>query len=297
MSLLKIEPPAPVRSLAELFALALAIEEEAAARYAALAEEMLALHLPEVATVFRKLAEEERHHATYVGAWSSDVTGTLPDQAWIRWRPPETFDEDEARQIASSRLASAYRALSMAVRNEERAFALWTYISAQAEAPEIRQAAEQMAREELGHAALLRSERRRAFHVERSRGGMAAGRAAPLRRAFLAEQLLTQMMSAPASEPSPSALGVTERQAIAVEAKAMAGTVAGLMAAEAEVVPTVGCGVATEEAPLRLAEQALEAYLDAADAASDEDLLRQLQSLAKRAIARIALMRGLAEAG
>ena len=55
----------------------------------------------------------------------------------------------------------------MAVRNEERAFAFWSYVAAHAEAPEIRQAAETMAHEELGHVATLRRERRRAFHAER----------------------------------------------------------------------------------------------------------------------------------
>ena len=59
-----------------------------------------------------------------------------------------------------------YRALSMAVRNEERAFAFWSYVAGFAEDPEIKKSAESMAREELGHVATLRKERRRAYHSE-----------------------------------------------------------------------------------------------------------------------------------
>jgi rubrerythrin len=55
----------------------------------------------------------------------------------------------------------------MAVRNEERAFTLWSYIAAQAEEKEIQPAAERMAHEELGHAWLLRRARRAAYRAER----------------------------------------------------------------------------------------------------------------------------------
>ena len=68
---------------------------------------------------------------------------------------------------AHPRLLSAYRALSMAVRNEERAFAFWSYVAAHAGDADIRHAAETMAHEELGHVATLRRERRSAFHAER----------------------------------------------------------------------------------------------------------------------------------
>src|SRR5690349_10535760 len=130
MPLLNAEPPAAVRSLEELFALAHAMEEDAAARYQDLAETMEAHGLGRVAGVCRMLATEERGHAGRVEAWSRTAVGVPPDPARIRWEPPETFDTEEARQIAASPLATAYRALCMAVHNEERAFALWSYIAA-----------------------------------------------------------------------------------------------------------------------------------------------------------------------
>lgn len=171
MPLLRSEPPAPVRSLGELFALAEALEVEAASRYADLAGQMRAAGLASVADVFQHLAAEERGHAAQVIEWSRAELGVAPDVALIRWQPPETFDEEEARTIASSRLASAYRALSMAVRNEERAFLFWTYVAAQTDQDRLREAAEQMAREELDHIARLRRERRQAFHLARAAAG------------------------------------------------------------------------------------------------------------------------------
>jgi rubrerythrin len=319
MSLLKTEPPAPVRSLDELFAIAGALETEAAARYAELAGRMEAQGLPRVAEVFRRLEAEERGHAGQVEGWARTATGAPPDPALIRWRPPETFDEEEARGLASSRLASAYRALSMAVRNEERAFALWTYIAAQAEDPAIREAAERMAGEELRHAALLRRERRRAFHAERGRGredGEPSAAAAPRRpppaqEAAAIERALAALLADLGGEArAPSAQHVPELRRLAAEAAAMAEEALAVAEAGARTPPAEGTAQPRhgdrslsppgDEAPrdlsgaLRLAERAVEGYLDAAEAAREEEAMRRVQSLAERGIARIALLRRIA---
>lgn len=317
MSLLRTEPPAPVRSLDELFALAQALEAEAAARYAELAQQMRAAGLPSVAAVFEHLAEEERGHADQVAAWSLADTGAAPDPTRIRWRPPETFDEEEARTIASSRLASAYRALSMAVRNEERAFALWTYVAAQAEDPAIRQAAERMAAEELGHAALLRRERRRAFHAERGpRAAAAAPRVRPAQEAARLEQTLAGLLSALAQGGgAPAEQHAADLRRLAQQAVGMADEARAVAEAEAEAraadtgVPAAATARRAAPAPaeveapeglpgaLRLGERAVEDYLEAAEAARDEDAMQRLQSLAERAISRIVLLRRMAGLG
>ena len=104
-----------------------------------------------------------------VARWSQSRRGKAPDPALVRWEAPETFDTETAAEIRTSRLMTPYRALSMAVRNEERAFAFWSYVAGFAEDPEIKKAAEAMAREELGHVATLRKERRRAYHSEHDR--------------------------------------------------------------------------------------------------------------------------------
>lgn len=90
----------------------------------------------------------------------------MPDPALVRWEAPETFDADSASEIRTSRLMTPYLALSMAVRNEERAFAFWSCLAALSDDAEIKKVAEAMAREELGHVSILRKERRRAYHRE-----------------------------------------------------------------------------------------------------------------------------------
>jgi rubrerythrin len=305
MSLLRNEPPAPMRTLDEFFAVAHALEEEASARYAVLADQMRILDLPDVAAVFERLAVEERGHADKVEGWAGSVIGAAPDPAWIRWQPPETFDEEEARAMATSSLASAYRALSMAVRNEERAFALWTYIAAQAEDSAIQAAAERMAGEELHHAALLRRERRRAFHAERrhrdATTAPATQRLPPAEETARIEQALGALLSALA-EGDAAADQASELRRLAAEALEMASAAvtedSGVAAHRRDDVPQLE-GDAPDGLPkaLRLGERAVEAYLDAGDAAQEEAEMRRFQSLAERSIARLALLRRMAGDG
>ncbi len=141
-SLLKSEPAGVLRSLDELFALANAMEQEAANKYAELAEEMRRQNRSELASVFADLEAAEREHVDSVTAWSQSRRGKAPDPALVRWEAPETFDADTTAEIKSSRRMTPYRALSMAVRNEERAFAFWSYVAGFAEDPEIKKSAE-----------------------------------------------------------------------------------------------------------------------------------------------------------
>ena len=170
-SLLMSEPAGTLESLDELFALANAMEMEAANRYSALARDMKRQNKGDLAEVFAQLAAAEREHVDSVTRWSQSRRGKAPDPALVRWEAPETFDAETATEIGTSRLATPYRALAMAVRNEERAFAFWSYLAAYSRDSEIKQAAEAMAREELGHVATLRRERRRAYHEEHEEAG------------------------------------------------------------------------------------------------------------------------------
>lgn len=284
MSPLKTEPPAPVRSLGEFFAIALALETESAARYGELARRMRDLGLPDVAAVFEHLVAEEDHHAAAIERWSREATGTAPDVTWLRWRPADAFDEEAAQTIASSQLASAYRALSLAVRNEERAFLLWTHIAAQAEDPEIRAAAEAIAFEELRHAAKLRQERRRAFHAAR-RGGAETRTAMPPEAAARAVERELAAGLAALARAAAFATAAPELRRLAAEAQAMAGDAD---AAAGEPASATAEDAASLALLRRLAERAAELYLEAADGARDEQALLRLQSHADRAIARIA---------
>ena len=129
-SLLRSEPAGALHSLDELFALAHAMEKEAANRYDGLAEDMRLQNKDGLAAVFKQLADAEREHVDSVARWSRSRSGKDPDPAMVRWEAPETLDEEAAAEVKASRLMTPYRALAMAVRNEERAFAFWSYLAA-----------------------------------------------------------------------------------------------------------------------------------------------------------------------
>lgn len=167
MTLLRSEPFAEVETLEELLAIAYRMEQEAFGNYTDLAERMRREGRPDLVPVFERLAGEEARHIDNVVDWSQRVSGTMPDLAKLQWEPADTFDDEGASAIAPE-LMGAYRSFSMAVRNEERAFLFWTHVAAQTDQDPLRLAAEQMAREELGHLTTLRVERRRAFHAERA---------------------------------------------------------------------------------------------------------------------------------
>lgn len=156
--------PWHLASLDELLALAGAMEQEAIDGYIALGLRMTELGHPELAAVFDALVAEERGHLSKVAEWENALGHK---SRAVPAHPPEHLFDDEGAGKVAPEMLSAYRAFSMAVRNEERAFVFWSYVSAHARSDDIRDAAERMAREELGHLATLRRERRRAFHQER----------------------------------------------------------------------------------------------------------------------------------
>lgn len=155
-------------SLGELLAMARAMEQEAIDGYVALSRRMAAMARPDLAEVFDSLVREETGHLSKVDEWrnASGQQGVS-----VVSLAPEGLFDDEGTGIVAPELVSAYRAFSMAVQNEERAFTFWTYVSAHARSDEIKQTAERMAREELGHVSTLRRERRKAFHMDRVASG------------------------------------------------------------------------------------------------------------------------------
>jgi rubrerythrin len=155
-----------LKSVDEMLAVAHAMEREAAARYAMLADCMRRVDQGETAELLDDLATEERGHVESVERLAQQKVHHAPDASLLHGTPPGTFlREDEASAYA---LLSPYRTLSIAVRHEERAFAFWTYVAAQSDKGALRELAETFARQELIHAAKLRHARRRAYHAERS---------------------------------------------------------------------------------------------------------------------------------
>lgn len=284
MPLLKAEPAGTVTSLEELFAIAAAMEHEAATRYAEIAARMRQEGNTGLAEVFERLSADERGHLDGVVHWSRATKGQAPDPARIRWELPESFD-DEGVAITDPELLSAYRALSMAVRNEERAFAFWSYVAAHAEAPEIRQAAETMAHEELGHVATLRRERRKAFHSERQRvGDTPQPRHSQDDLAALERRLADLLDSLAAGATAQERSHLEE---LAREARGHAKTLDDAPGA----LGIAGSRREGPDNPIALAEFLTELYIEAGDASGDETALQQVQAMAGRAIARLAWLR------
>jgi rubrerythrin len=281
-SLLKSEPAGTLQSLGELFALANAMEREAADRYTGLANDMQRQDKLDLATVFAELAAAEREHVDSVARWSQSRLGKAPDPALVRWEAPETFDSETAGEITTSRLMTPYRALSMAVRNEERAFAFWSYVAGFAQDPELKKAAEAMAREELGHVATLRKERRRAYHSEydKTRAGQ-QGNAGDIDAGVLERRLAAH-------------LAVLERR---VEGKS--ANRARELHRETKNMSALAAGVGRFPASLEqgdaqtIAEALVDVYLEGAERSEDPGRLESLQELAERAIARLAWLRAL----
>ena len=156
-----------VKTTSDLMSIALQAEREAIRRYSQLAASMHEGNNESAAALFKRLVTEEQEHERLLLEWMAQegIDENLEIDP-ISWRDPNvstTYDE-EARDPYTS---SPYRALAFAVHNEEIAFRFYTQVAADSENTVVREYAEVLAREELGHAALLRAERRRAYHAER----------------------------------------------------------------------------------------------------------------------------------
>jgi rubrerythrin len=232
----------------------------------------------DLATVFLQLAAAEREHVDSVARWSQSRLGKAPDPALVRWEAPETFDSETAAEITTSRLMTPYRALSMAVRNEERAFAFWSYVAGFAEDPEIKKAAEAMAREE----SILRKERRRAYHSEhdRTRAGQ-HGNVGHVDAAVLGRRLAGHLAALERRVEGESANRarelLQETRGISAQAARFGRFPASPEQGDAQTI----------------AEALADAYLDGAESSDDPCRLESLPALAERAIARLAWLRAL----
>jgi len=170
-------PPGAVDSIAEILAIADAMERAAATQYARFGAYMRQVGHDDVAEVFEALAAEERQHVESVrqlAASASPVPAAAASGGGDarRWSQVATLKTEE---VGAPALLTPYKALSAAVVAEEKAFTFWTYVASRTTSEPVRRQAETMARQELVHAAKLRRARRRAYHAdpasrERARG-------------------------------------------------------------------------------------------------------------------------------
>jgi rubrerythrin len=292
MTSLKKEPAGQVRTLAEFFALAHAIESAAAARYVEVAMRLKRQGAAHLAEVFERLAEVELGHVRDVTSWAAQCEESAPVDAVPPWPIPDTFDASPD-EIVQSKLLTPYRALASAVRREERLFAFWTYVAAHAEKTEVREAAERMALDELENVSLLRRERREAFHAQRSMSGSvkvavnAADLAAQERRVVgLLEQDPTSFLE--------------ERAFAQVIVRASSEAASKLEALEAKHHPTLTLPrlpATLSDDPLAISELLVEAYLTLADTSKNSHVVDVAQHLAGAAIYRLATLRSGSDSG
>ena len=283
--LLKTEPAGNLRSLDELFALASAMEREAAAKYAELAEEMRGQNRSDLADVFTQLAAAEREHVDSVTQWSQSRRGKAPDPALVRWEAPKIIDRETAAELKTSRLMTPYRALAMAVRNEERAFAFWSYLAAYSEDAEIKTAAEAMAREELDHVAILRKERRRAYHCEHDRTQV--GESSPAAPSQIDARTLERRLAGHLAELERRLDGSAAMRTRELLDETIR------MADEAGDFGKFPPALEQQDAQT-IAEALADAYLEGAENSAHETRVGALQGSAEKAIARLAWLRSLA---
>ena len=139
------------RTLIELMAHALAMENEAAQRYADLADAMETHNNRAVAELFRKMAVIERKHAAQIMTemgWKE--APALPKVAWEDFEAPETAPGDEVHY-----LMQPYHALEIALANEKRAERFFTRLVRMANVESVRKAARELMAEEREHVALV----------------------------------------------------------------------------------------------------------------------------------------------
>lgn len=156
-----------VKTTSDLMSIALQAEREAIRQYSQLASSMREGNNESAAAIFERMVKEEQEHERLLLEWMfQEGIKENPEIEPISWSEPSvsTTYNDEARDPYYS---SPYKALAFAVHNEEIAFRFYTHVAANSENKTVREYAEILAREELSHAALLRAERRLAYHAER----------------------------------------------------------------------------------------------------------------------------------
>lgn len=284
MTSLHDEPAGRVRSIGEFFALARAMELDAATRYTETARQLRAQGETALATVFEGLAETELGHIRQVDQWQ-DREGDGAS-AHLGWSIPDTFDASPG-EMAGSKLLTPYQALASAVRHQQRSFAFWTYVAAHAETDDVKDVAERMALEELEHVSLLRRERRKAYHDGR-RDGRPAGEE-PVTLSVLAaiERRLGEFIERePASGYEPAM-----RSALAEAARNAAAKLEELYVVDR--TEFFGPALPTERSDgvSAYAEYLAETYLQLAESTQNTHVLGIVHELAKAAIYRIGALR------
>ena len=290
--LLTAVPPAPVRTLGELYAIAFDQAQKAAQRYNALATQKDERLLP-VRSVFEVLTARERDRCDSLSVACQAACGKRPDASDLRWAPIDLVAASEIADIGNSSLSTPYTAWALAARHRQRAFVFWTYVIALAEDPLIRQTAESFANEALSDGNLWRRERRLAWRTERKTAvdATAADETGEAVSAALLESLLLRDIAAwsraltPAQRDHLQAMDPSRLPPHFLTPPGQGG-----------VEPASGDIEQIRRRALRRAEQLSNIYLGDADGADDQDSMELAQKLAAQSITRLAGLRYIASA-
>lgn len=283
-----------IRTVADLFAIATAMEHEAARRYAGLAERLERQGEAGLAALFRRLEQEENGHEDGLGAWAGRQGITPSTTLDFQWDMPEIVTEDDFADAGGDFLATPWRVLAMAVRNEERAFAFYANVAAKTSDAEVRQYAEAMAREELNHVALLRTERRKAWREER--GGGLAGGSGPMEIPTDADALERHLRDAAAEASARwrslagAAVAANDRTT-ATLLRMLARDNANSGTEDERVPPPKGSVHDWLRDEARRSEAAYDALMAAVETARDEKVVARAQAAAEAELFRLALLR------
>lgn len=296
MGILKKEPPGRIRSAEELLAIAYAMEREAGRRYRGFAERMHLQGEENLAVLFTFLANIEDKHADQVDMRARAIVGKTPDPKIIVWDFPESMDRGEQ----PSYLLTPYRALAVAVRNEERAFAFFAYLASGAEDSALRKLAEDFAKDELDHATLLRRERRKAWRKE-DHGGPFGAQGLVRPETLSAFRVQAAAMEGAAAEGHRALAASLRAEGDTATAGLFESAAADELACMQSIVSTLAgkepqmelkTSPKTLRDGLRILEYAFERYSDIVERAADESVMREAQTLSERALRRLASIEG-----
>jgi rubrerythrin len=293
--LLTVDPSAKAPDMRHLVGIAAAIESETIRRYATLAQEMERHGEHTTAATFREMGEMEQRHREAVDRWARSLDEPVPAAESFVWLvPPEigaSWDE-----VRHSSLLTPYRALAIAVTNEERAFVFYAYIAANATDPRVTREAETMAREELAHAAELRVRRRQAYRREHPTALAPLELAIETVAAFRSLERSLERNAAAMHQGIAAALASAGDSTSAALVDAMARREAEPPAADEKPTPRPsleGLGGDPQvllHAALKPLESASEIYEDLIAHAGSEELLRIEQATLENVVERIAAL-------
>ena len=144
----------PAATLEEFMAQALAMEIEAAQRYAELADTMEMHNNREVGELFRKMAVIEGKHASQIMAqmgWTA-VPANARAPAWQGFEPAESVPVEDLHY-----LIQPWHALQLALAAEQRAESFFAHLVDAVQSEPVRAAARELQEEEREHVELIRA--------------------------------------------------------------------------------------------------------------------------------------------